>query len=110
MTWDSISTNLLIEALFEKKQGIVTYDAEVAKLQVQMESLESASAQKDTCVAEYEAIVKKSEYEGTWWPSTVRNEIWQVYTQYMYIHVLVRAMYFPQHMLQAGCMPHACKV
>ena len=38
----------------------MTYDAEVVKLQVQLEMVKSASAEKD---AEYEAIVKKSEGE-----------------------------------------------
>ena len=55
-----IFTNVLTEALYEKKQGIVTYDAEVAKLQAQMEKMESATVEKDT---NYEAIVKKSEGE-----------------------------------------------
>ena len=55
-----ISTNVLTEALYEKEQRIVTYDAEFAKLQVQVEKMESVSAEKD---AEYEAIVKKSEGE-----------------------------------------------
>ena len=55
-----IFTNFLTEALYEKKQSIVTYDVEVAKLQVQVKYLESASAEKD---AEYEALVKKSEGE-----------------------------------------------
>ena len=51
---------VLTEAIYEKEQSIVTYDAEFAKLQVQVEKMESASAEKD---AEYEAIVKKSEGE-----------------------------------------------
>ena len=55
-----ISTNLLTEALYEKKQSIVTYDTEVAKTQAQAEMVESTSSDKD---AEYEAIVKKSEGE-----------------------------------------------
>ena len=55
-----ISTNVLTEALYEKKKSIVAYDAEFAKLQVQMKKMESASVEKD---AEYEAIVKKSEGE-----------------------------------------------
>ena len=62
--WHCISTNVLTEALYEKKQGIVTYDAEFAKLQVQVERVESASAEKD---AEYETIIKKSEGEVIWW-------------------------------------------
>ena len=55
-----ISTNVLTEALYEKKQGIVTYDANVDNLQAQVQKTESASAEKD---AEYEAIVEKSEGE-----------------------------------------------
>ena len=53
-----ISTNALTEAIYEKKQCIVTYDAEVAKLQAQVEKMESVSVQNDT---KYEANVKKSE-------------------------------------------------
>ena len=56
-----ISTNVLTEALYEKKQSVVTYAAEVAKLQAQVEKSESAFHEKGSCIAEYEAIVKKSE-------------------------------------------------
>ena len=59
----STCINVLTEALYEKIQSIATYEADFAKLQVQVESLESAFAEKDTCIAEYEAIVKKSEGE-----------------------------------------------
>ena len=55
-----ISTNVLTEALYEKKQRIMTNDAKAAKLQAQVEKMESASAEKD---AEYDAIVKDSEGE-----------------------------------------------
>ena len=55
-----ISTNVLTEILYEKKQSVVTYDPKVAKLQAPVERLESVSAEKD---AEYEAITKKSEGE-----------------------------------------------
>ena len=79
--WQCISTNVLTEALYEKKQTIVTYDPEVDKLKAQVEKLESASVEKD---AEYEAIVKKSEGEVIWWQSTIRNEIWQVHNTYVY--------------------------
>ena len=58
-----ISTNVPTEALYENKQSIVPYDAEFVKLETQVEKLESASAEKDACIAEYEAIVKKSEGE-----------------------------------------------
>ena len=49
-----------IEALYEKKQSIMTYDAKLVHIQAQVERLESASAEKDTCIAEYEAMVKQS--------------------------------------------------
>ena len=57
-----MSANVIIEALYEKKQSIVTYmyDAEIVKLQEQVEKIGSASAEKD---GEYEAILKKSEGE-----------------------------------------------
>ena len=55
-----IFTDVLTEALYEKKQSIMTYDAELAELQVQVEKMESASAKKDD---EYEVIVKKSQGE-----------------------------------------------
>ena len=45
------------EALYEKKQSIMTYDSKFAELQVQVENLESASAEKDTCIAKYEGEV-----------------------------------------------------
>ena len=55
-----ISTNVLTEDPYEKKQNILTYDTEVVKFQAQVEKMESASAEKN---AEYEAIVKKNEGE-----------------------------------------------
>ena len=55
--------HVLTEALYEKKQSILTYDAEFAKLQAQAEKLESTSAGKDPCIGEYETIVKGSEGE-----------------------------------------------
>ena len=55
-----MSTNVFTDALYENKPSIVTEDAEFAKLQAQVEKVESASAAKD---AEYEAIIKKSEGE-----------------------------------------------
>ena len=62
MICDSVylSTNVPTEALYEKKQSIVTFDPEVAKLQAHVEKLESASAEKES---DYEAIVKRSEGE-----------------------------------------------
>ena len=45
----------------------MTYDAEFAKLQMQVGKLESASA-------DYEAIVKKKEGEVISWQSTISNE------------------------------------
>ena len=58
-----IPTNVLTEALYEKEQSIMTYDAEVTKLQSQVEKTKSASAEKDACIAEYEAVVKKCKGE-----------------------------------------------
>ena len=55
--------NILTDALNEKIQSSATYEDDFAKLQVQVEKLESASAEKDTCIAGYEAKVKKIEGE-----------------------------------------------
>ena len=55
-----ISINVLTEALYDKKQGTLSYNAEFAKLQAQVEKVESPFAEKG---AEYGAIVKKSECE-----------------------------------------------
>ena len=92
MLWDSVylSTYVLTEALYEKKQSIVTYNTEVDKLQARVEKMESASTEKDACIAEYEAIIKKSEGEVIWWKSTIRNEIWQEHNTY----ILARGMSF----------------
>ena len=59
-----ISTNVLTEALYDKKQSTATCDPEFARLQAQVGKLESASAEKDARTAEFEAIVKKSEGEA----------------------------------------------
>ena len=42
MTWESVFF-CFTEALYEKKQSIVAYDPEFAKLQAQVEQLESAA-------------------------------------------------------------------
>ena len=55
-----IFTDVVTEALYEKKQSIVLHDSEFAKLQAQVKELESPSPGKDS---EYEAIVNKSEGE-----------------------------------------------
>ena len=80
LIWDQyISTNVLTEALYEKKESVVTYAAEVAKLQAQVEKLESAFYEKGICVAEYEAMVKKSE-------GAIHNHEWNLTsTQSAYI-------------------------
>ena len=52
---------LLIEAPFENKQPIMVDDNETAKLQAKVEGLEATSAEKDTLIAECEALVKESE-------------------------------------------------
>ena len=45
------------------KQSSVTDDPEFAKLQAQIQDLESVCAEKDTRIVEYEAKVEKSEGE-----------------------------------------------
>ena len=57
------STACFIEALYEKKQTIMTYDNETAKLQAQVEELASISAEKDTRIAKFEAMMKGREGE-----------------------------------------------
>ena len=48
------------DALFEKKQTIMIYESETAQFQAQVEELEAKSAEKDTLVAKYKAVVKES--------------------------------------------------
>ena len=72
----------LTEALYEKKQNIGTYDPEFTKLQAQVEKLESASAEKDACIAEYEAIAKGSEGEVTWYSYPQSGMNFDKYTVY----------------------------
>ena len=54
------------EALCEKDQTIKTYDAKISKLQLQMEKSDSACTEKDTSLAEYEAIVKETKGRFSW--------------------------------------------
>ena len=54
---------MVIDALYEKKQAIMTYENEIAKLQAQGENLETTSTEKETCFDKYETIVKESEGE-----------------------------------------------
>ena len=58
-----ISTACIIhlEALYEKKQAIMVYEDEIAKLQALVETSKASSAEKDTLIAKYETIVKESE-------------------------------------------------
>ena len=49
------------EVLYEKKQTIMTYENETAKLQAQVDDLKATSADKDTLIAKYEAIFKESD-------------------------------------------------
>ena len=51
------------EALYEKKQTIMTYENETANFQVQVDDLEAVSAKKDTLIAKYKATLKESEGE-----------------------------------------------
>ena len=48
----------ITDALFEKKQIIMTKEDDICKLQAQ---LETTSAEKDTLISTYEAMDKKSE-------------------------------------------------
>ena len=53
-------SEFITDALFEKKQTIMTYESEMAQYQAQVKELEAKSAEKDTLVAKYEAMVKIS--------------------------------------------------
>ena len=53
----------VLEALYEKKQAIMTYDTDIGKLQAQMEALKATSAEKDTFITKYEGIVKETKGE-----------------------------------------------
>ena len=48
----------ITDALFEKKQFIMTYENDVSKLQTQVEA---SSAEKDTLMLKYKAMIKESE-------------------------------------------------
>ena len=56
---------LYTEALYEKKQSMMTYEKETSKLQAQVDDLEATFAEKDTLIAKYEATVKESKGEIT---------------------------------------------
>ena len=51
------------EALYEKKQSMMTYENETAKPQAQVDDLEGTSAEKDALIAKYESTLKESEGE-----------------------------------------------
>ena len=61
--WNNVFSTHFIEARYEKKQAIMTYENETAKLQAQVKELEASSAEKDTLIAKYAAIVKESKGE-----------------------------------------------
>ena len=44
----------------------MTNDIQLAELKMQLEEVESGSAEKDTELAKYEAIVKENEGENVW--------------------------------------------
>ena len=48
----------IIDDLFEKKQTIMSNEDEISKLQAQVEA---SSSEKDTLIAKFEAMAKKSE-------------------------------------------------
>ena len=52
---------MFTEALYEKKQTIMTYENEISKLQAQVDYLEATFAEKDNLIAKYEATLKESE-------------------------------------------------
>ena len=61
MVWSNVfSTACFIEALYEKKQTIVTNESKISTLQAQ---LETTSVEKDTLIAKYEAMMKESKGE-----------------------------------------------
>ena len=53
-------TACILDALYEKKQAIMTNEERIAKLQAQVGNLQANSAQKDTLNAKYEAMVNES--------------------------------------------------
>ena len=48
----------ITDALFEKKQSIMTYENDISKLQAKVEA---SYAEKDALSAKYEDVVKKNE-------------------------------------------------
>ena len=51
---------MFTDVLYKKQQSIETYKNQIAKLQTQVEELEATTAEKDTVITKYEAIVKES--------------------------------------------------
>ena len=49
------------ESLYEKMQTIRTNEGKISDLQAKVEELLATSAEKDTLIANYEAIVKENE-------------------------------------------------
>ena len=58
-----LSTTCFLEAFYEKKQAILTYEKKIATLQSQVEGLESTSAEKDIFIAKHEVMVKECQGE-----------------------------------------------
>ena len=50
----------ITDALFDKKQTLMTYESESAQYQAHVKELEAKSDEKDTLVAKYKATVKES--------------------------------------------------
>ena len=55
---------IFTDALYEKKQAIMTKDSKIAQLQAQVEA---GSAEKDVFTAKYEDIAKENESEIFVW-------------------------------------------
>ena len=47
--------------LYERNQTIMTYECKTSNILEQVEELKATSAEKDTLIAKFEAIVKKNE-------------------------------------------------
>ena len=51
------------EALYEKKQSMMTHENETSKFQAQVDDLEATTAAKDTLIAKHKVALKESEGE-----------------------------------------------
>ena len=54
-----VNCMFITDALYEKKQTLVTYESESAQYQALVDELEAKAAEKDTLAAKYDAMVKE---------------------------------------------------